>query len=130
MIEIVEAVNSAIETVKRLSALNEKIKDADVKMLIADLNIELANAKNNIAELLTENQRLKDEIKKLNKKRMEKLQFKGGAYYSSTGDGPFCQRCYDSKQLKNRLVENNPDFKFIGNYKCSICNNMFKVTEQ
>ena len=33
MIEIIEGVNSAIETVKSLSTLNEKIKDADVKML-------------------------------------------------------------------------------------------------
>jgi hypothetical protein len=45
MIEIIAGINSAIETVRKLGVLNEKIKDVDIKMLIADLNIELANAK-------------------------------------------------------------------------------------
>jgi hypothetical protein len=98
-------------------------------MLIADLNIELANAKNSIAELLTENQKLKTEIKEQGNNKMGKLQFKGGAYYDIAGDGPFCPGCYDGKQLKSRLVANNPDFNFIGNYKCSVCTKMFKVTE-
>jgi hypothetical protein len=84
-----------------------------------------------IAELSTENQKLKAELDELRNNKMEKLQFKGGAYYDTAGDGPFCPGCYDrnGQHLKSRLVDNNPDFKFIGNYKCSVCSKMFKVTE-
>jgi hypothetical protein len=90
MVELIAGLTSAIDIGKRLSLLNEKIKDADIKMLIADLNIELANAKNNIAELITENQKLKSEIDNLKNDKVDKLQFKGGAYYDTAGDGPFC----------------------------------------
>ena len=128
MVELMSGIISAIEIAQKLNSLNNKIKDADLKMFIADLNIELANAKNNIAELLDENTKLKAEVEKLNHKKLETLQFKGGAYYNSNNDGPFCPGCYDGKQKISRLVENNPDFKFIGNYICSVCRKMFKVT--
>lgn len=130
MVELIAGISSAIEIGKKLKALNTKIKDADLNMFIADLNIELANAKNNIAILLDENTKLKAEIEKLNFKKLEVLQFKGGAYYNSNGDGPFCPNCYDGKQKTSRLVENNPDFKFVGNYICSVCSKMFKVSDK
>ena len=129
MVEIITGLTSAIDIVTKLNALNEKIKDADIKMLIADLNIELAKAKNSIAELITENQKLKSEIDNLRNNKTEKLQFKGGAYYDTTGDGPFCPGCYDNKNKKIRLVDNDPNFKFIGNYLCPVCGNMFNVKE-
>jgi len=128
MVELMSGIISAIEIAKKLNSLNKKIKDADFKMFIADLNIELANAKNNIAELIDENTKLKAEVERLNYKKLETLQFKGGAYYNSNSDGPFCPGCYDGKQKISRLVENNPDFKFAGNYICSVCGKMFKVT--
>ena len=129
MVEIIAGLTSAIDIVKKINLLNDKIKDADIKMLIADLNIELANAKNSIAELVTENQKLKTEIYELKNTKIEKMQFKGGAYFDANGDGPFCAGCYDGKNKRSRLVENNPDFKFIGNYICSVCEKMFKVKE-
>jgi regulator of replication initiation timing len=129
MIELGTALAGALDIVKKLNALNEKIKDADIKMLIADLNIELADAKNDIAKLITENQRLKTEIDNLKNDKFDKLQFKNGAYYDTDGNGPFCPGCYDGKNKKSRLVENNPDFNFIGNYQCSVCGKMFKVKE-
>ena len=75
MVEIITGLTSAIDIVTKLNALNEKIKDADIKMLIADLNIELAKAKNSIAELITENQKLKSEIDNLRNNKTEKLLF-------------------------------------------------------
>jgi hypothetical protein len=127
MVELITGLTSAIDIVKRLNLLNEKIKNADIKILIANLNIELANAKNNISELIIENQELKNEIIELKNTKIEKLQFKDGAYYDSVGDGPFCSGCYDSKKSKIRLIDNDPNFKFTGNYLCPVCGNMFNV---
>ena len=127
MLELISGLTSAIDIAKKLSSLNAKIKDADIKNLIADLNIELANAKITIAELITENQELKLKNNDLKNIKPERLIFKKGAYFDADDDGPFCPGCYDGKNKRSRLVDNNPDFKFIGNYQCSVCSKMFNV---
>jgi hypothetical protein len=55
MIDIIMGLNSSIELLKNLHKLNEKIRNAEIDMIIADLNIQLAESKNSIAELLNRN---------------------------------------------------------------------------
>ena len=120
MIEIISGLNTAIDLVKRLRELNDKIQSADIKMLIADLSEQLAEAKISIAELLEKNLKLEEEIKSLKEKKKEELVFKNGAYYSVNDDGPFCPGCYDKQKSKSRLIRNT-GFEIMGNYRCSVC---------
>jgi hypothetical protein len=130
MMDIIVGINTIIDTVKKIKEVNDKLNSAEVKMLIADLSIQLAESKIAIAELLDENSRLKTVIKKREEeKETEQLLFKGGAYYDKRDDGPFCPACYDKSRQKVRLVENHFVPEDLGNMKCSVCNKMFHVSE-
>ncbi|GHV83961.1 hypothetical protein AGMMS50212_13010 [Spirochaetia bacterium] len=71
MQDIIQGVTTAVELIKKLTNLNEKIKNADLHNLIADLNFELAKSKNSISELIAENITLKEQIRLLSEKQNE-----------------------------------------------------------
>lgn len=124
MDELLTAIDTSIGIMKKLKTLNDKVKDADFRMLLADLSIELANSKSSVADLLNENRILKEKIKEMETaaSKVDKLIFRNNAYYSENGEGPFCPACYDSKNKKIRLVDNLRDFVSIsGKYKCPVC---------
>jgi len=126
MIEVVEGVNAAITTVKKLNELNEKIKNAEVKMLIADLSIQLSDAKISISELLDRNRVLQEEINSLKSDQCEPLTFKDGVYFDSNNDGPFCPGCYDGKKQKHRILPvAAPLHRKMGVHQCSVCGKFF-----
>lgn len=114
---ILETINTSIDIMKKIKEVNEKTKDAEIKMLIADLGIELAELKCSFADLLDENRELKDQIKELSSKKEETLIFKNGLYYREDEDGPFCTGCYDSKKEVIRLNLRTHD-----RYICPVCN--------
>jgi regulator of replication initiation timing len=127
MLELMAVVNASIETAKKLKALNEKIENADVKMLIADLCIQLSEAKLSISELLDNNRKLQEEINSLRSDQCEPLIFKDGVYYDSNNDGPFCPSCYDEKKRKHRMVPINPMYHKPGVHKCVVCDKRFNT---
>lgn len=120
---LLETINTSIDIMKKLKEVNEKTKDAEIKMLIADLGIELAELKCSFADLLDENRELKDQIKELSSKKEETLIIKNGLYYRKNEDGPFCTGCYDSKKEVIRLTTWG-----VNSYKCPVCSAQLYTT--
>jgi hypothetical protein len=56
--EIVSSVTNAITLVSRLKKISENIRDAEFKNLLADLSLQLADAKMKMASLIHENAEL------------------------------------------------------------------------
>lgn len=65
MTDIISPLSAAISLVGRLRTISATIRDAEFKNLLAELNIELAEAKIKLAEVIDENFRLKREIEEL-----------------------------------------------------------------
>ncbi len=105
--DIVTTISTAILLVSRLKEISENIKDAEFKNLLADLSLELANAKLKIASLIEENTELKSKLRVI-----------------ENTEGEPCPKCHKRGW---HLEESKPD-KIFGDlggmrrlYKCSIC---------
>ncbi len=107
MIELLPAVNTAIELVGRLSESGNKLKHSEFMSLIADLTLELANLKIGMAAMLEENDELKRKLRAID-----------------NSDFDPCPRC---KQPTFRLEESKPDPTFgeiggrVHSFRCSNC---------
>ena len=125
MIEVVQAIQSAIEITGKLRNLSKKIEDSEFKMLLAELLGELADAKvkvaqlqGDLAKLIEENQSL---TSRLNAKSYLKPVLKDGAYAFEGDDGSFCTACFDTKQQRVRLSKLAPPFDDAGRWECPSC---------
>ena len=63
--EVISSVSNAIALVSRLKKVSENIRNAEFKNLLADLSLELAEAKIKMASLITENAELQNKITEL-----------------------------------------------------------------
>jgi DNA-directed RNA polymerase subunit RPC12/RpoP len=104
---IVPSITAAITTAKKLMEISEKIKDAELRNLIGDLNLKLADIKIQLANVIDENIQLKAKIKSLEGTEGEKC--------------PKCRR--PGWQLESST--RHPIFGDVGGvqrlYKCSLC---------
>lgn len=105
--DLVTIISTAITLASRLKEISKNIEDAEFKNLLADLSLELADAKMRLASLVEENVKLKAKISALNNAEVEP-----------------CPRC---RKRGWQLEESKPD-RIFGNlggmrrlYKCSIC---------
>jgi hypothetical protein len=78
--DIIGGITGAINLVKQMLKVAEKVKNAELMNSMADLQIELAKVKSQVAELLEENQQLKVVAKKETEKPQVVL--KDGMYYT------------------------------------------------
>jgi hypothetical protein len=108
MPEIISSISSAIAIAKKLKDVSDKIKDADFKtLLVADLNLELAEIKMQLAGVLEENTRLKSKISDL-----------------ESVEGEKCPKC---RKHGWELKRSHPDIVFGSGggirrfYECSLC---------
>ena len=62
MVEVLSAVTAAINIAKKLLEVSERTRDADSKLLVAELTMKLADIKMQLAEMMEENTRLKAKI--------------------------------------------------------------------
>jgi hypothetical protein len=62
MQELIDAFSNAISLTKRLREISENIKEAEFRNIVADLSIELAEAKMKVADLISENADLKSMV--------------------------------------------------------------------
>ena len=62
MTDIISTVSTAITLASRLREISKNIENAEFKNILADLSIELAEAKLRIADLITENGKLKSQV--------------------------------------------------------------------
>ena len=108
MTDIINTISSAISMASKLKEISQNIKNAEFKNILADLSLELAEAKLKLASIITENTQLKERIHTL-----ENI------------DGDPCPKCH--KRGWN-IVDSKPDKEFgeLGairrSYKCSFCN--------
>ena len=68
MQEVIDAVANAISLTERLRDISENIKEAKFKNILADLSIELAEAKMKVADLISENADLRRQIAEIETK--------------------------------------------------------------
>lgn len=62
MADIISSVSTAITLATRLRDISKHIEDAEFKNIVADLSLELADAKMKMAELISENAVLKEKL--------------------------------------------------------------------
>lgn len=122
MADLIGTASTAIQLVTRLREINKNIANAEFSNALADLSIELANIKIQVASLLEENDQLK---RQLEQKNSSSLAFKDFAYYKPNGDGPFCPGCYDSKSKLIRLSKSLAPFDAFGSHSCPNCKEHF-----
>jgi hypothetical protein len=107
--EILSSITTAIALGKQLIAVGEKTKNAQLKNLVADLLLKLAEIKTQLASVMEENTRLKSQISNLE---------------STKGEGEVCPKCRKSGW---RVTDSRPDpiFGEAGTarrtYRCDQC---------
>lgn len=126
MLDILGSIGNAITLANRLKEISDNIKDAELKNILADLSLELADTKLKLAEIITENVSLKEQVNILESRKIniEELTFRDGLYYRKNDDNPFCTGCYDNNKKEIRLQRFsavNTLQKKMGNLICPIC---------
>jgi hypothetical protein len=122
MSDLIGTASAALQIVSRLREINKNIANAEFSNALADLAIELSELKIKVAGLLDENDQLK---RQLAQKHAQSLEFKDFAYYSDSGDGPFCPGCYDSNGNTIRLTKLTKEFSVFGSHSCPACKETF-----
>ena len=122
MSDLISTASNALQLVTRLRDINKKIANAEFSNTLADLVLELSELKIKVAALLDENDRLK---RQASTNAAASLEFKDFAYYTGTGEGPFCPGCYDTQKKTIRLSKLSGAFLAFGSHKCPACNQTF-----
>lgn len=107
MPEIISSITAAITTAKKMMEISEKIKDAELRNLVGDLSIKLADIKIQLANVTEENTQLKARVRAL-----------------ESTEGEKCPKCRKpGLQLESSRL--HPLFGEVGvierMYKCSLC---------
>ncbi|MBY8203791.1 hypothetical protein KW514_22035 [Vibrio fluvialis] len=124
MSDVLSSISNAIELVHRLRSISKNISDAEFSNIVADLNMELADTKLSLAEVIDQNAKLKmelNELKNATGENLSSLIYKEFAYFDQNGDGPFCSACYESGNKKIRLSQVKGHLASFGNWKCPSC---------
>lgn len=122
MSDLIGAASTAIQLVGRLREISKNVENAEFSNALADLAIELSEFKIKVAGLLEENDQLR---RQLAQRRSTTLEFKEFAYYSESGDGPFCPGCYDGAAKTIRLTKLTAGFTVFGSHSCPACKETF-----
>lgn len=107
MQDVIDAVSNAISLTKRLREISENIKEAELRNVVADLSIELAEAKLKVADLISENADLRKQLSEI-----------------EAAPGEACPSC---RKYTYVVVKSEPDKTFgdLGGlrrtYQCSVC---------
>ena len=113
-------IKSATEIAKIIKDSGASLEQAEVKLQLADLISALAEAKIEIANIREEVSEKEAQIKELNQKLdlKENIVWQDPYYFvekDDKKDGPYCQKCYDSKQQLIRLQGEG------GCWQCFVC---------
>jgi hypothetical protein len=125
MSDLISTASTALQLVGRLREINKNIANAEFSNALADLAIELSELKIKVAGLLDENDQLK---RQLAQKQSTALEFQDFAYFSVSGEGPFCPGCYDSHSKSIRLTKLPAPFTAFGSHSCPACKETFGET--
>ena len=128
----ISSIKVAIDIAKELKGATSAIKDAEVKLKIAELLEAMAEVKIKLVEAQDENLNLKQIIKDLESRlaKQDEVVFRDGYYYMAEPqegkpEGPFCSNCYSTKKTLSLLTEVTGTFRKFGKYKCPNCEQRF-----
>lgn len=120
------SLNTASELVKVIRSSGVTLKDAEIKLKLAELIESLADAKIEISEiqgLLQSKQREIDELQ--SKLEIQENLIWDAPYYwlgpKENENGPYCQNCYDDKSKLIRLQEG-----ITGSWNCMTCDSNYR----
>jgi len=120
--------DGAVSKVKAIYELAKRLGNSELSLEISNLQIELADLKLSYADLKNENAELKQKIQALEKGHEEPPIYKNGAYYSQSGDGPFCSGCYDTdKKLIRLSAVGHPQMRRIASHICPVCKGTYSL---
>lgn len=119
----IAAISEALSVAGRLREINKKIGDAEFSNLLAELQLELAEAKARIADLVVENSDLRGQVANLEKavSLVEQMEFDGIVYRKAGDISAYCPPCWDAKQLQIRLNELKGSLADLAKYTCPNC---------
>lgn len=133
MADVLSSIKASIEAIKKLLALDEKVRMSDMRGLLLEAQERMLDAKTEVLELREENLRLKEELKALEELPSvdDNLELKGELYWMITppkgrSSGPYCRKCYDMEGILMLVNENNIHFKVFGTYQCPKCKTNYK----
>jgi len=99
-------IDDVITGMKQLREIAQKVRDAELQGVIADLMLKIADLKTEMAELSEENLELRRQVDELTQKAdiRSKVEFRNGMYYPTEpiqgyGEGPFCSLCLEEDGL-------------------------------
>ena len=128
----ISSVKLAIDILKELKIATNSLKDAEIKLKIAELLEAITEVKLKLVEAQDENIELRETIKKLEHSlsEKEKVIFRDGYYFlaepqEGKPEGPFCTNCYTTKNMLSLLTEVKGPFRRFGKYECPSCEKHF-----
>lgn len=119
MADVIGSIGKAVALAKKLLDLESVAKDAAAKLLIADLQLELAETKSRTADLIHELTELRQQLRAQTEK--PNLVYRGDLYYTPEGDGPFCTACFDTAGKLVRVSPMPSHARANGNHRCNVC---------
>lgn len=128
----ISSIKVAIDIAKDLKGATSALKDAEVKLKIAELLEAMSEVRIQLVEAQDENLELKRTIKDLEAAlaSQDEVIFRDGYYYLAIAqegkpEGPFCSNCYSSNNKLTLLTEVTGTFRTFGKYKCPACEQRF-----
>lgn len=129
----ISSIGLIFKGLKTAKEVSDKINNAELTNIIADLMMNSADLKMEMVNLKSENQEL---IQKLSEKEKYNMVFENGIYWDvkSDGkkDGPFCPTCWENKTKRISLhstffgcVSDENPYLTDNAYICKVCNNSF-----
>jgi hypothetical protein len=124
MVEPLSTIATVLATAKKLREVAQKVKDAEVKGLIADLSLQLSDLKGQVADLQDENLDLRRQLKaredlsslRAHMERRDDVYFLNGA--AGRDPGPYCPKCFEVDEKLVPVTKFTGAFKNLGKYNC------------
>jgi hypothetical protein len=129
MVDLVTSISASIDIVQKLRILAKTVKEADFKMLLADLTSELGDAKLEAANMKIELAEAKMRISELERQSQRAAETEPelheGAYVFGDRTRHYCTGCFDTRGVKILANELSGPFRVFGKWKCPTCDKSF-----
>lgn len=124
MPDVIASISAAIALSRQLVDLNAKVKNAEFQSILSDLQLQLAEVKIRLADVLQERDDLKRKLQA--KDELPEVRVVGDVYYTTEHEGPYCTSCYDANERLIRVTPMGGPFQLHAKYRCNMCKGHFQ----